>query len=77
MTVDRFSGAIIRSEGFDSMDPGLRARLWMRFVHTGEYYGLSGQTIAGIASAAGIILVWTGFALTYRRFFSKRHSEES
>ncbi len=77
MTVDRFSGAIIRSEGFDSMDPGLRARLWMRFVHTGEYYGLSGQTIAGIASAAGIILVWTGFALTYRRFFSKRQSEES
>jgi uncharacterized iron-regulated membrane protein len=70
--VDKVSGAIIRSEGFENLDPGLRARLWMRFVHTGEYYGLSGQTIAGIASAAGIILVWTGFALTYRRFFSSK-----
>jgi uncharacterized iron-regulated membrane protein len=70
VTVEKASGKIIKSEGFDTMDPGLRARLWMRFVHTGEYYGISGQTIAGIASAAGIILVWTGFALTYRRFFT-------
>ncbi len=50
------------------MDQGLRARIWLRFVHTGEYYGLAGQTIAGIASAAGVILMWTGVALAYRRF---------
>jgi uncharacterized iron-regulated membrane protein len=40
----------------------------MRFVHTGEYYGLTGQTIAGIASLGGALLVWTGLALAYRRF---------
>jgi uncharacterized iron-regulated membrane protein len=68
--VDKSSGTIIRSEQFKDMDPGLRARLWMRFVHTGEYYGFAGQTIAGIASAAGAILVWTGLALSFRRYFS-------
>jgi len=70
VTVDKSSGVILRTEKFEDMDPGLRARLWMRFVHTGEYYGFLGQTIAGIASAAGIILVWTGLALTFRRYFS-------
>lgn len=74
VTVEKASGKIIKSEGFETMDPGLRARLWMRFVHTGEYYGISGQTIAGIVSAAGIVLVWTGFALTYRRFFTSKQN---
>lgn len=68
ITVDRASGSILRSEGFGDMDSGLRARVWLRFVHTGEYYGLAGQTIAGIASLAGIILVWTGIALSFRRY---------
>jgi hypothetical protein len=40
----------------------------MRFVHTGEYYGMAGQAIAGIASLGGALLVWTGIALSYRRF---------
>jgi uncharacterized iron-regulated membrane protein len=76
LTVDNATGAIVRSEAFRDLDPGLKARLWMRFVHTGEYYGLSGQTIAGIASLAGVILVWTGVALTYRRFFSSPKRSE-
>jgi uncharacterized iron-regulated membrane protein len=68
--VDKSTGEIVRSEQFRDLDPGLQARLWMRFVHTGEYYGFLGQTIAGIASAAGVILVWTGLALTFRRYFA-------
>ena len=70
ITADKSTGKIIRSEQFKDMDPGLRARLWMRFVHTGEYYGFLGQTIAGIASAAAVILVWTGLALTFRRYIA-------
>jgi uncharacterized iron-regulated membrane protein len=27
-----------------------------------------GQTIAGLASLGGVVLVWTGLALTWRRF---------
>jgi uncharacterized iron-regulated membrane protein len=60
----------VRSLTFADQNRGQRARTWLRFVHTGEYYGLPGQTIAGIASAAGVMLVITGFALSIRRFLA-------
>ncbi len=63
---------IVKREGFASQSLGRRIRTWMRFVHTGEYYGLTGQTIAGIASAAGVLLVYSGFALAVRRFLAWR-----
>jgi hypothetical protein len=31
-------------------------------------WGLAGQTVAGLVSAAACVLVWTGFALAWRRF---------
>ena len=37
---------------------------------TGEFYGLTGQTIAGIASAGGAFLVYTGLALAIRRLLA-------
>jgi len=46
---------------------GQKARTWMRFVHTGEQYGIVGQTIAGLASLAACFLVYTGLALAWRR----------
>ncbi len=50
-----------------AQSPGQKARSWFRFVHTGEQYGVIGQTIAGIASLAACFLVYTGLALAYRR----------
>ena len=40
----------------------------LRFAHTGEVLGLPGQFVAGLVSLGGVILVYTGFALSYRRF---------
>lgn len=77
LVMDRATGDFVRTEGYDAMDSGMRARMWMRFVHTGEYYGVAGQTAAGIASAAGVLLVWTGYALTYRRFFAKSRAKKT
>jgi len=68
LTLDRTTAEIVRVEDFGKMDPGMKARMWMRFAHTGEYYGLAGQTVAGIVSAGAVILVWTGIALTFRRY---------
>ncbi|RYZ57573.1 MAG: PepSY domain-containing protein, partial [Proteobacteria bacterium] len=47
--------------------PAQRARTWLRFIHTGEQYGVVGQTIAGLASLAACFLVYTGLALAWRR----------
>jgi uncharacterized iron-regulated membrane protein len=70
VTLDRATGAVIRCTSFDDQNAGQRARSWFRFVHTGEYYGLAGQAVAGVASAGGTLLVWTGLAMAYRRFRS-------
>jgi uncharacterized iron-regulated membrane protein len=67
LTVDRKSGAVRSWETFDALSPGRRARSWLRFAHTGEYYGLVGQTVAGIVSTGGALLVYTGLALAWRR----------
>lgn len=68
LTVDRATGDVVRWEPFDSQSNGRRFRTFLRFAHTGEYFGVMGQTIAGLASAGGVVLVWTGMALALRRF---------
>jgi uncharacterized iron-regulated membrane protein len=67
LLVDRATKAR-RWENFADLDAGRRLRSWLRFVHTGEYYGFAGQTIAGIASLGGVFLFYTGLALAWRRF---------
>jgi uncharacterized iron-regulated membrane protein len=67
VVVDRNAGSITRREIFADQNLGRRARSWLRFVHTGEYYGIAGQTIAGIASLAGVGLVLTGAVLSCQR----------
>jgi len=66
-TVNRASGVVVKAEDFQSLSAGRRLRSWLRFAHTGEIYGLTGQTIAGLASAGGAVLVYTGLALVLRR----------
>ncbi|MCC7034716.1 MAG: PepSY domain-containing protein [Acidobacteria bacterium] len=68
LTINQASGAVEKWETFADQSAGRRLRSWFRFAHTGEYYGLTGQTIAGIVSAGGVVLVWTGVALAWRRF---------
>jgi uncharacterized iron-regulated membrane protein len=67
LTVTR-AGAVERWETFADLSTGRRLRSWLRFVHTGEYYGLIGQTIAGLVSGGGVVMVWTGVSLALRRF---------
>jgi uncharacterized iron-regulated membrane protein len=60
-------GSVLRYETFGDQGPGRRLRSLMRFAHTGEVLGLTGQTVAGVASAGAVVLVWTGIALALRR----------
>lgn len=72
LTLDRRSGAVVRWETFASQSRGRQLRSWGRWVHTGEAGGFLGQTLAGLASAGAALLVWTGFALSWRRFLPRR-----
>jgi uncharacterized iron-regulated membrane protein len=68
ITIDPKTGGIQKTESYSSYNSARKIRLWARWVHTGEAGGILGQTIAGLASGAGALLVWTGFALAWRRF---------
>jgi uncharacterized iron-regulated membrane protein len=75
LTLDRRSGETVRWEPFAAQGPGRRLRTWGRWVHTGEAAGFLGQTLAGLASAGAAVLVWTGFALAWRRFFARKKGQ--
>ncbi len=64
---DALSGEELAFESFEDQSRGRRFRTFLRFAHTGEYFGVWGQTVAGFASLAGVFLVWTGLALAWRR----------
>ena len=51
LQLDRVTGETKKWEPFEAQSKGRQWRSWMRFVHTGEYYGLVGQTIAGLVTA--------------------------
>jgi uncharacterized iron-regulated membrane protein len=72
LTLDAATLRVQSVDGFSTQTPGRRARSFLRFAHTGEVGGLAGQTIAGLVSAAGAVLVYTGLALTLRRFLAWR-----
>lgn len=69
-TFDRASGSLAKAENFQSLSAGRQWRSWLRFAHTGEIYGLVGQTVAGLVSLGAIVLVYTGLALALRRLAS-------
>ena len=72
LTVDLATGQVVKNEGFESQTTGRKARTFARWIHTGEAFGWPGQAVMGLASLAAVVLVWTGFALSWRRFFKKR-----
>lgn len=55
-------------DDFSQQNLGRRLRMYARFLHTGELFGVIGQTIAALSTLCAIVLVWTGFALAWRRF---------
>ncbi|GAA5480914.1 PepSY-associated TM helix domain-containing protein [Haloferula sargassicola] len=74
VTVDLTTGGIVETKDFASQSTGRRLRTWVRWIHTGEAGGWIGQTISALASLAAVILIYTGFALSFRRFFLKRRT---
>lgn len=72
LSLDRATGEVVKWEPYASQSPGRRLRTWSRWVHTGEAAGVLGQIVAGLVSAGAVVLVWTGIALSWRRFFSSK-----
>ena len=72
LALDTATGDIVRWEPYAESSRGQKWRGWVRFGHTGELGGIVGQTLAGIACVGGVVLVWTGLALAFRRLVGWR-----
>lgn len=68
---DPFTGNLLQRDGHDDLSPARKVRAWSRYLHTGEALGGWAQFIAAVASLGGCFLVYTGFALAWRRFFGR------
>ena len=67
LTLDAATGAVRDWQSFADDSPGRRAQQFLRYAHTGEYWGLAGQLLAGLFSLAATLMVWTGLSLALRR----------
>lgn len=71
LTLDTATAAVLQWEPYGGYNLGRTLRAWVRPVHTGEAGGVIGQVVATLAAVGGVILVCTGFALTWRRVFGR------
>lgn len=70
LTLNSATADVVNYDAYANYNRGRTLRLWSRFTHTGEAFGLIGQIVAGLASLGGAFLVWTGLSLALRRFRS-------
>jgi uncharacterized iron-regulated membrane protein len=72
LQLERTSGEEVRWQPFSAGTLGRRLRTILRFAHTGEVFGIVGQTIAGLVTLGAVVLVYTGLALAWRRLLKCR-----
>ncbi|HQZ83597.1 MAG TPA: PepSY-associated TM helix domain-containing protein [Pyrinomonadaceae bacterium] len=68
LTLNTATAEVAKWEPYSDRNSGQQLRLWMRFTHTGESFGFVGQLVGFIACLGGALLVYTGVALSIRRF---------
>ena len=56
------SGGVLSVESLADGVPEERTHEIVRSAHTGEYWGLPGRVVAGIATLAALAMVWTGIS---------------
>jgi uncharacterized iron-regulated membrane protein len=67
LLIDPRNGQIVEHKTYAAQSSGQKARAWLRWIHTGEAGGIAGQIVAALATAAAVVLVWTGIALALHR----------
>lgn len=63
-----YSGELLRAPLWETLSPSQAMRVLNDTLHTGEAFGVIGKAVASLSCVGGLILVYTGFALTWRRW---------
>ncbi len=70
LSIEGLTGTVVKWEPYAGQNLGRKLRLLARYLHTGEVGGVAGQILAFLSAGAAVMMVWTGFAMAWRRFFS-------
>ncbi|PKG81411.1 PepSY domain-containing protein [Colwellia sp. 75C3] len=70
--LNKTTGDLVQEQKFEQLSTYSKLRSYIRFLHTGEFFGPFGQTIAGLASLLACLLVYTGAMLSWRRWRNSR-----
>ncbi len=68
MNLNAQTSEIMKWEPYSGYNAGRKSRIWARYLHTGESFGLSTQIAAFAAAVGALMLVWTGFGMSIFRF---------
>lgn len=74
LTFDAATAEEKKWEPFADQNLGRKLRAFVVPVHTGRVGGPLGQTLALLSASAALLLIWTGFAMAYRRFTKTKSS---
>ncbi len=79
LNLDAATAETVKWEPYAEKTSASQVRSWMRFMHTGESFGLIGQFIGFVACIGGAVLTYTGVALALRRLaaFLRRRKRAS
>ncbi len=69
VVLNPFNAEVLKIVGFEDRSAGGKIRGWIRHLHTGAALGWPGKLIGALGCIGGCFLVYTGFALSWRRFF--------
>lgn len=69
LTLDAQTAEVRQWAPYANQNSGRRLRAWIRPLHTGQAGGILGQGLAFIAGLGALMLVWSGCAMAWRKFF--------
>lgn len=72
LTLDAATAEVRKWEPYAEQNLGRKLRSQVVPVHTGRAGGIPGQLLALLSACAAILMVWTGVAMAWRRFFPSR-----
>lgn len=72
MVLNAADASVIVWEPYEEQNAGRKARAWVKPIHTGEAWGVPGQLLMMVSAFGLLLLVYTGFAMAWRRFFSPK-----
>jgi uncharacterized iron-regulated membrane protein len=76
LSLNASTGEVVKWEPFAGQNLAKKIRSWMKPLHTGQAGGLIGQGIVFLSALGTSVLIWTGFALAWRRFRNWRRNAE-